>query len=229
MKNNIGIIIQARTGSKRLPGKVLKKITLSHNTLEYLIMRLKQCKVIKKIIIATTKLKNDDKILKIKTSNIFFFRGSEKNVLKRYIDAAEHFNLNHIVRITADCPFADPVLIDKMVKIYFKKKLNYISNVNPPSFPNGFDIEIFSLKLATKSLINFKTKKNKEHVTFAFRNKKTHKILGMKSQNLSLKKNLNYIRLTLDNPKDYKIIKKISQKISIKDNWKKIYLKYKEL
>ena len=73
MKNNIGIIIQARTGSKRLPGKVLKKITLSHNTLEYLIMRLKQCKVIKKIIIATTKLKNDDKILKIKTSNIFFF------------------------------------------------------------------------------------------------------------------------------------------------------------
>ena len=229
MKNNIGIIIQARTGSKRFPGKVLKKITDRYNILEFLIKRLKFCKNINKIIIATTNLKKDNKILKIKSSNINFFRGSENNVLKRYIDAAEKFNLHHIVRITADCPFVDPILVDKIVKMYFKLNLNYISNVNPPSFPNGFDIEIFDLKLAKKSLIKFKSKKNKEHVTYAMRNIKMCKILNVKSYNISIKKNLNHNRLTLDNSKDYKIIKKVVKKITIKDNWKKIYLEYKNL
>ena len=73
MKNNIGIIVQARTGSKRFPGKVLKKLTNRYNILEFLIKRLKLCKNIKKIIIATTDLKRDNRILKIKSSNVFFF------------------------------------------------------------------------------------------------------------------------------------------------------------
>ena len=229
MKNNIGVIIQARMGSKRFPGKVLKKLTERYNVLEFLIKRLKFCKNVKKIIIATTNLKKDNKILKIKSSNIHFFRGSENNVLKRYIKAAEKFNLHHIVRITADCPFVDPFLIDKITKMYFKLNLNYISNVNPPSFPNGFDIEIFDLELAKNSLIKFQSNKNKEHVTYAMRNATMRKILNVKSYNLSIKKNLNHNRLTLDNSKDYTIIKKVVKKIAISDNWKKIYLKYKDL
>ena len=229
MKNNIAIVVQARTGSKRLPGKVLKKLTKKYNTLEFLIKRLKLSKSIKKIIIATSNLKKDDKILGIKERNVLFFRGSEQNVLERYIQAAEKFNLKHLVRITGDCPFSDPYLIDKLTKIYFNNKYDYVSNVNPPTFPNGFDIEIFSLKLAKKSLRKFKSKKNKEHVTFAMRDVKMKKSLKVKSYNLLNSRNLNDKRLTLDNSYDYKIIRKMVKKISIRDNWEKIYNVYKSL
>ena len=229
MKNNIGLVIQARTGSKRLPGKVLKFLTKKYNVLEFLVARLKLSKNIKKIIIATSNLQRDDKILNIKGTKVNFFRGSENNVLKRYIEAAEKFKLDHIVRITADCPFSDPNLIDKMAKKYLKFKYDYVSNVNPPSFPNGFDIEIFSLKLAKKSLEVFKNKKNKEHVTYAIRDKKMSKILKVKSFNFLCDINLNHNRLTLDNIDDYKLLKKLANKININDKWKKIYLKYKDI
>tara|TARA_Y100000768_G_scaffold185530_1_gene138936 strand:- start:17532 stop:18221 length:690 start_codon:yes stop_codon:yes gene_type:complete len=229
MKNNIAIIIQARTGSKRLPGKVLKKLTKKYNVLEFLIKRLKFCKSIKKIIIATSNLRKDDAILNIKANNVLFFRGSEHNVLKRYIKTAEKFNLKHLVRITGDCPLSDPYLIDKLTKIYFSQDYDYVSNVNPPTFPNGFDVEIFSLKLAKKSLKKFKSKKNREHVTFAMRDVEMSKFLKIKSYNLLNSKNLNDKRLTLDNSYDYKIIREIVKKISIRDNWKKIYTIYKNL
>ena len=229
MKNNIAIVVQARTGSKRLPGKVLKKITKKYNTLEFLIKRLELCKSIKKIIVATSNLKKDDKILDIKAKNVLFFRGSEQNVLERYVQTAEKFNLKHLVRITGDCPFSDPYLIDKLTKIYFKHNYDYVSNVNPPTFPNGFDIEIFSLKLAKNSLKRFKSKKNREHVTYAMRDVRMKKSLKIKSYNLLNSRNLNDKRLTLDNSYDYKIIREMVKKISIRDNWKKIYNIYKNL
>lgn len=229
MKNNIAIVVQARTGSKRLPGKVLKKITKKYNTLEFLIKRLELCKSIKKIIVATSNLKKDDKILDIKAKNVLFFRGSEQNVLERYVQTAEKFNLKHLVRITGDCPFSDPYLIDKLTKIYFKHNYDYVSNVNPPTFPNGFDIEIFSLKLAKNSLKRFKSKKNREHVTYAMRDVRMKKSLKIKSYNLLNSRNLNDKRLTLDNSYDYKIIREMVKKISIRDNWKKIYNIYKKL
>ena len=87
----------------------------------------------------------------------------------------------------------------------------------------------FDLELAKKSLIKFKSKKNKEHVTYAMRNMKMSKILNVKSYNLSIKKDLNQNRLTLDNSNDYKIIRRVVKKITIRDSWKKIYLRYKNL
>ena len=93
-----------------------------------------------------------------------------------------------------------------------------MSNVNPPTFPNGFDIEIFSLKLAKNSLKRFKSKKNREHVTYAMRDVRMKKSLKIKSYNLLNSRNLNDKRLTLDNSYDYKIIRKIFKKISIRNN-----------
>ena len=121
-------------GLKLSTGKVLKKLTNKYNILEFLIKRLELCKSIKKIIIATSNLKKDDKILDINAKNVFFFRGSEHNVLERYVQTAEKFNLKHIVRITADC-FSDPYLIDKLTKIYFSCDYDYVSNVNPSNIP----------------------------------------------------------------------------------------------
>ncbi len=225
MHKNLGIIIQARTGSRRLPKKILKKILPNKSFLEYMLLRIKKSKKVKKIIIATSNKKTDDEITKIKSKKINFFRGSEQNVLKRYINAADKYGLKHIVRLTADCPFVDAKLIDKFVKKYLNGKFNYLSNVNPPSFPNGFDIEIVSLKLLKKSLKYFNEKLNQEHVTYAIRKKKLSKYTKIKSFNFKNSKNLNHIRLTIDNMHDLKKIKKLAKYINIEDNWKSIYLK----
>ena len=116
-------IIQARTNSSRLPNKVLlnyKNLT----PLSILIKRLKKSKYLKKIIIATTKKKNDDKIVKYcKENKILSFRGDENNVLKRYYLAAKKFKIKKIVRITSDCPLIDYRILDQMIKIFKKKEL----------------------------------------------------------------------------------------------------------
>ncbi len=229
MINDIGIIVQARTGSKRLPKKILKKILPRVTFLDYLIKRIKRSKKVKKIIVATSKKKADDKILKIKSKKIFFFRGSEKNVLKRYIDAAEKFKINNIVRITADCPFSDPKIIDKLITKFFLGKYNYVSNVNPPSFPNGFDVEVVSLELLKNSLKIIRSNLNKEHVTYAIREKKINKFVKVKFFNFKNSKNLSHIRLTLDNKKDLEKIKRLARHINIADGWKSIYLKNKAI
>ena len=161
MKNKIGVIIQARTGSKRLPNKVLKKINKNQNILEFLINRLKLSKTINKLILATTNLKEDDRILKINTTGIKFFRGSQNNVLKRYIDAAEKYDLNHIIRITADCPFTDPNLIDKMTKKYVGSQFNYVSNVKTKQIKSVFYLNEFMNKNYLYLLKNSKLSKYK--------------------------------------------------------------------
>ena len=186
MKNKIGVIIQARTGSKRLPNKVLKKITKNQNILEFLINRFKLSKTINKIILATTNLKEDDRILKINSTKIKFFRGSQNNVLKRYIDAAEKYDLNHIIRITADCPFTDPNLIDKMTKKYINSQFNYISNVNPPLIQTVLMLRFFSVRTLKKEFKDFNTKKiwNMSHIRLEI--KKVQKKLKVKSYNFSV-------------------------------------------
>lgn len=205
---SIVCIIQARLGSKRLKKKILYRIK-KKTLLEILIERLKRSKKINRIVIATTKKKNDLKIIKIaKEQNISYFRGSEKNVLKRYIDCALKFKATTIVRITSDCPLSDPKLIDKLIFYHLKKKVNYSSNIYPRSFPDGLDIEILDLK----TLLNLKSKKlsvyDKEHVTpYLIKDEK------IKKYNYKYKKDYSKLRWTIDYKKDYLYLKKIFLKI----------------
>ena len=126
---NFDTIIQARMNSSRLPNKVLlnyKDLT----PLSILIKRLKKSKYLKRIIIATTKKRIDNKIVKFCIKNkIFFFRGDENNVLKRYYLTAKKFKVKRIIRITSDCPFVDYRILDKMIKNFTKKKLIIIQIV----------------------------------------------------------------------------------------------------
>tara|TARA_B110000003_G_C16587460_1_gene510429 strand:+ start:483 stop:926 length:444 start_codon:yes stop_codon:yes gene_type:complete len=122
-------IIQARMNSNRLPNKVLlnyKNLT----PLSILIERLKRSKHLNKIIIATTEKKSDNKIVKFcKKNKIFFFRGDENNVLKRYYLAAKKFKVKRIIRITSDCPLIDYRILDNMIKNFKKKKLIIIQTL----------------------------------------------------------------------------------------------------
>ena len=215
----IGIIIQARMGSTRLPGKVLKPIN-NITLLEFLINRLKIIKEIDNIIIATTNLEEDNLIVDLcNRKKINFFRGSENNVFERYFKCSKKFNLDTVIRITADCPFTDPSLISRMLKLFFEEKIDYIANTAPPEkskWPDGTDIEIFSMEALEKANKFKKTKSELEHVTFIFW--KNNKI-RFKTTQYSNDYDWSKYRFTVDYPEDYELVLKLEEKLKQKNQF----------
>ena len=206
-KNKIGILIAARSNSKRLPGKHFLYLNKKKNiaAIDLCILRLKRNNFTNKIIICTTDKKEDQKFLKFsKKHKIGIFFGDERNVIKRYIECARKNKLEHIVRITGDCPLIDFKILNRIYNIYKTNEYDYVSNVNPPTYPDGLDVEIFSLSSLVKSYKLNKSLKNKEHVTFFMRKSKL-----FKKKNVLNRKNLSATRWTLDNFKDLILIRKI--------------------
>lgn len=198
----IGGIIQARMGSTRLPEKVLKKIN-GTPLIIYLLNRLKFCKYVNLFCVATSVNKEND-ILKntLIKNNFKFFRGSENNVLKRYIDCAKNFNIKTIIRITGDNPLTFPDAIDKTVKEHIKNNADYSST---SGLPLGTGIEIVELSILEK--INKLDLKDyhKEHVTIYIRENRNK----FNTQNISFKYSNSKLRLTVDEDKDFKVVNKI--------------------
>ena len=204
MNKKITAIVQARIGSNRLRGKVIKKINGTEIIL-LLLKRLSLAKEISNIIVAIPSKKQDDILYKIlKKNNFKVFRGSEKNVLSRYYECAKQNSAHHILRITGDCPLVDPKLVDKLSKIYKKNSFDYVSNIEKSSFPDGMDIEIFSFKSLEFANLNLKSPYDKEHVTKYFlRSDK------FKKYNYHDKQDYSNLRMTLDTSSDFELIKKI--------------------
>ena len=145
-KNKVLAIIQARYDSTRFPGKILKKIN-NKSILEIIIKRLSISENISKIIVACSDNKNDIKVINLcKKLKIDFFVGSEHDVLERFYKASIKFKGLNILRITADCPLIDWIIVDKIINNFFSRNVDYASNINPPTFPDGFDAEIFTFK-----------------------------------------------------------------------------------
>lgn len=215
MKKKITCIIQARMSSKRLPGKVLKKIRGKISFLKYLIIRIQKSKCIDKILIACSKNFKDKKIINFcKKNNLDYFVGSENNVLERYYKASIYSNANNILRITSDCPFTDPKMIDQFIKLYQKKNVDYLSNTVKRTYPNGLDLEIFSKEALAIAYKKVNKNYDKEHVTpYLKRSKKIKKYC------VKLKRNLSHIRVTLDTKKDEKFLKMIAKKLSSRKIW----------
>ena len=204
-KRKFAILLAARSGSKRLPNKHFLRLKKNLNIIEFCILRLKKSKWIDQIFLCTTKNKNDDKFKKISNKHkIKLFRGSTENVAKRFIDCSKKYKIETIVRITADCPLIDPVLVDNIIELHVKKKNDYTSNVLHLSFPDGLDVEVFNLKALIKSQKLLKTKKNKEHVTLCLRKSKE-----FKKSNYLNKINYSNRRWTLDYLEDYIFLKKV--------------------
>ena len=201
--NNLALV-QARMSSTRLPGKVMLKIG-KKTILEILLSRLSKSRKIDKIVVCTSKNKNDDLIFReSKRLKFAIFRGSENNVLDRFYKAAKKYKAKNIIRITGDCPLIDSVEVDRLIMAHIEKKLDYTSNNNPGSYPDGLDAEIFTMKVLKYTWLNSISDYDKEHVTtYIKRSKKFKKF------NLCCEKNLSDLRLTLDYPKDFILIKKI--------------------
>ena len=207
------IIIQARSGSKRYKNKILKKI--NHlNVLEYLIKKLLKYFKKEEIIIATTCKKEDLRICDIaKSNNVYFFQGNENDLVNRYYNCAKKFEISTIIRITSDCPLVDPNLIKKMIRIFKQKKLDYFSNTCPPGlskFPDGSDIEIFTIKSIKKLDQLNQSKSDKEHIYGFWKKKKI-----FKSMILNKKNDISKFKFSLDYKSDLVLIKKILMQLKL--------------
>lgn len=204
----IGVIIQARMGSTRLPGKVLKTI-IDDTVLAHVVRRVSLSNKIDDIIIATTDLEEDYLIVEeSQRLKVNFYRGSSRDVLSRYYKSAIENDLDVIVRITSDCPLIDPIILDDMIKIYMNVDDTSIIMTNAGlreedrTFPRGLDIEIFSINLLQYAFLNADKEYQREHVTpYIYENSQ---IYNYKNDEDNSKH-----RWTLDTEEDFDLINEI--------------------
>ena len=217
---NIILITQARTGSTRLPGKVLLEIN-EQSLLDLHLSRLKKCKSINKIIVATTTNEQDDLIAELcNKSNIQCSRGSEDNVLDRFYQAVKDDKPQWIVRVTSDCPLLDPQLVDAVVECAIVNQVDYCSNTLVENFPDGQDVEVFKFSALEKAWQEAQLKSEQEHVTPFIRNNSAAKGLGLFSAvNFPCFTNFSKIRMTVDEPKDFDLIVQLVNDLGTDDNW----------
>ncbi len=205
----ISAIIQVRVGATRLPNKIFAEIE-GHPLIWHVVNRLKNSKYLNSTIIATTLNSPDDKIEEWANYNqIKCFRGSQDNVLKRYYEAANYFNVSNIVRITADDPFKDYQIMDQVIEKFYAENADFACNNSPPSFPEGLDIEVFSLAAIERAYKNAKTNFEKEHVTqYFYKNPDQFNILT-----LSHNPNLSHLRWTIDEADDLEMARIVYEKL----------------
>ncbi len=227
VKNNPKIlaIVQARMGSSRLPGKVLENIN-DHSMISILLSRLSKAKKIHQIILATSDKSKDFKLIEhVHSLGYRSYAGDEEDVLSRFMEAAEFYNGDVIVRITGDCPLVCPDLVDEIIKKFLEGSTQYASNVSPPSFPDGLDVEVFSkasLRLAAK---NAKNNFDREHVTPFIRNHFSKNLI-----NLNNSEDFSHLRWTVDEPEDLEVIRNIFNHFApdIFFKWKDVLSLYNE-
>ncbi|OGE91172.1 MAG: hypothetical protein A3J05_00125 [Candidatus Doudnabacteria bacterium RIFCSPLOWO2_02_FULL_48_13] len=204
------VIIQARLGSTRLPKKVLLPFGKGHTVLSFMLDRVKQATLIDNVLVATTTNPDDQSLVNYLLSiGQKYYAGSETDVLDRYYQAAASMSLGDddvVVRLTGDCPFSDPRLLDQVIKTYLDNDYDFVSNsLEPYSFPDGLDIEVFSFKNLKRAWQEAKLPSHREHVTFYFwQNPEMFKVYYCQNE-----RKLTQYRLTLDYPQDYKLLSKI--------------------
>ena len=201
----VSAIIQARTGSTRLPGKVFATIE-GKPLLWHVVERLKPSRFIDNIVIATTINREDDAIKQWATQNsILCYRGSEDNVLERYWMAANNFQSDTIIRITADDPCKDYKIIDSVVEALLNGRVDFAYNNKPPTYPEGMDVEVFTIDALRIAYRQASRSDEKEHVTPFFHNNPTL----FTSVSIKHTKNLSNLRLTIDEESDLLLAREI--------------------
>jgi glutamate-1-semialdehyde 2,1-aminomutase len=221
------IIVQARYGSTRFPGKIFQNIDKKKRIIDLILERLNKSKLCDEVVLAAPK--SEEKKFRNQIKKIKFFFGSMNDVLDRYYKAAKKFKATTIVRICGDCPFVDPFLLDEMIKNFIKEKPDYLSNTIEPTFPDGLDIEIVSFKALSSAWKLSKSTIDREHVTQFIIKNNSFKKINYKS-NFSLQN----LRLTIDEKKDLDKLKNIYSLLKKNKNFSiadinKLYLKDKKI
>jgi len=214
-------IVQARMSSSRLPNKVLLPLC-GKEVLWHVFNQLSYSKMLTDIILATSLDPSDDKLeLWAIKNQKKYFRGDLNNVLKRFYDTSRSCDADIIVRITADCPLIDPKVVDSVIEKYQSGEYDYVSNTNPPTFPDGLDAEVFSFDSLKEAYFNAKLKSELEHVTPFIRNHPEKFRIG----NYASEENHEHLRWTIDNNEDYILLSKIFENLFKEE----LYIDYKKV
>lgn len=223
-------ITQARVGSTRLPGKVLKTIG-DKTLLEIHLSRILQSKLISKLKVATTIESGADKIIAIADKlGVESFQGPVENVLERFYLTALTEKPDYVVRLTSDCPLIDSAEIDKVIEECIAGDYDYASNSIEPTLPDGIDVEVFKFLSLEKAYKEATLKSDKEHVTpYIWRNSSVKGGNIFKSLSVKYLEDFSRYRLTVDTSEDFDLIEKLIIKLGDYKRWQDyvIYLEQK--
>ncbi len=205
----ISAIIQARHSSTRLPGKVLKPI-LGRPMLERQIERVRRARCIDMLTVATSSQTDDDPVAGLCGAlGVRCHRGSLEDVLDRMYGAALPDAPSHVVRLTGDCPLADPELIEQVVGFCIEGGYDYASNTLEPTFPDGLDVEMMRLESLATAWREARLSSEREHVTpFLYKHPERFRLGSFKAA-----QDLSYLRWTVDEPEDFELIERIYREL----------------
>ena len=212
-------LVQARMGSTRLPGKVLKTI-VNKPMIELLLTRLSQSSELDEIVVATSDDRQNDQLqLVVESLGFGCTRGSEKDVLSRFYESAKFSGADIIVRITGDCPLVDSILVDECIKGYKNSNVDYFSNVDPASYPDGLDIEVMSFESIKRANNETDSDFDREHVTPYIRNSDS-----FSKESMRYIEDLSNQRWSVDEPEDLVVVTNIFEHFSpdILFDWKQV-------
>jgi len=203
--------IEARMGSSRLPGKVLADIG-GVPALTRLIRRLRQCRALDEIVLATTTSPKDDELVHwAQSNNVPVFRGSEEDVLARVVGAHQMMGSDIVVEVTGDCPLLDPTVIDLGIETYFANDCDVVTNARVPSYPQGADVQVFQLQALSQIADSVWDPAVREHVSLYFyENTERYKIIHLIAPQIWKAENL---RLQLDYPEDLEFIRAVYSRL----------------
>jgi spore coat polysaccharide biosynthesis protein SpsF len=214
------VIVQARMTSSRFPGKVLADIC-GKPSLQHMLERVSRAEKVNSIVVATTVNTTDDPIVELCDQLGYkVFRGDELDVLGRFLQAAEAESAEAVVRLTADCPMVDPMIIDKVIEVYNFGGFDYVSNCNERTYPDGLDVEIFSFSALQEANENVISSFGREHVTPYIRGIHTkYEIGSFATKQVKFLTDLSHVRWTVDTPKDLEIVRELISSLPEKYSW----------
>jgi spore coat polysaccharide biosynthesis protein SpsF (cytidylyltransferase family) len=202
---NVSVVLQARMGSTRLPGKVLADIA-GKPMLQHVVERARRIPGATNVILATSAdPANAPLIASAHAWGVPAYAGSESDVLDRYYQAAKKFGADVIVRVTADCPLIDPAVSGRAVKEFLDNDFDYVSNTNPPTYPDGLDTEVFSVDALDRAWHEATLPSEREHVTpYLWKNPTRFRI-----HNVQNGRDLSNLRWTVDHPDDLMFVRSV--------------------
>lgn len=199
---NVVVVIQARMGSSRLPGKVLMPLG-GKPAIQQVVERARQIPGVTEVVLATSTSPGDDRLAAFCESiGATVVRGSENDVLDRYYQAARQAGADVVIRVTGDCPLLDPQESGKVLRRLLVGDVDYVSNCHPATYPDGLDTEACTFAALERAWNEARSKAEREHVTlYLWRNPDR-----FRPANVAHATDLSGLRLTLDEPKDHRLL-----------------------
>jgi spore coat polysaccharide biosynthesis protein SpsF len=202
-------IVQARMSSTRLPGKVMKPL-LGRPMLARQIERVRRAPCIDQLVLATSTCSDDDPIAALAGElRVTCYRGSLGDVLDRYYRAARTAGADTIIRLTGDCPLADPELIEQVHRFFKENRFDYASNARIPTYPDGLDVEVFSFEALEAAWREATLPSQREHVTFYIIDQPARFSVG----DFGEATELSSLRWTVDSPEDFELVKRVYEEL----------------